>query len=280
MRFIKKIISPCRIRVIALVLLLLIVVFAIGCGISSKKEQAYTQKTATMQKMFEAALKPVGSTMYIWGGGWSQDDAKAGKTATQIGVDERWKEFADNQDAEYDFKEHMGEQESGLDCSGYVGWVLYNVFEETNGQEGYVSFSTGMAETLAQKGFGKLIKNPQTFIPGDIVSMQGHVWICLGTCEDGSVLLIHSSPPGVSICGTDVPGAEGTDGVNQADSMAIRLAEEYMCSHYPKWQEKYPNRAVSAAYLENVTLLRWNSDTLKDAKKYQSLSGEQIMELH
>lgn len=217
--------------------------------------------------------------MYIWGGGWDSNDAKAGKTATQIGVDQNWAEFAQKQDANYDFEEHMDEQENGLDCSGYVGWVMYNLFEDRDGQDGYVSLSTGMAENLARKGWGKLIKNPQKFLPGDIVSMQGHVWICLGTCEDGSVLLIHSSPPGVSICGTVVPGTEMTEDMEQADSIAIQLAEAYMSSNYPKWQEKYPNRAVPSTYLENVTVLRWNSDTLKDVEKYQSLSGEEVLDL-
>lgn len=261
------------------ILLLIIVVWITSCGRSGGRNGTSTSETATMQKLFEVVLEPVGSTMYIWGGGWDPNDAKAGKTATQIGVDKRWAEFAEKQDKNYDFKEHMDEQENGLDCSGYVGWVIYNLFEDRDGQDGYVSLSTGMAENLANRGWGKLIRNPHEFLPGDIVSMQGHVWISLGTCEDGSVLLVHSSPPGVSICGTVIPEAEETEDMEQADSVAIQLAEAYMSSNYSNWQEKYPNRAVPSAYLENVTVLRWNSDTLKDASEYQSFSGEEILEI-
>lgn len=244
------------IRIGFLVLLLCVVVWLTSCEKGDAQE-------ATMEELLEKALEPVGSTMYIWGGGWDSEEGKAGKSATQMGVSPRWAEFAGQQDASYNFVEHMGEAEMGLDCSGYVGWVMYNLFENQNNQEGYVTFSTLMAENFAARGWGKLIKNPHAFLPGDIVSMQGHVWICLGTCQDGSVLLVHSSPPGVSVCGTE--GA------------AAKLAEEYMSVHYPDWQEKYPKRTVPSSYLENVEVLRWNSETLKDAEEFQNLGGEDVL---
>ncbi|MDD6810458.1 MAG: hypothetical protein PUD93_01120 [Lachnospiraceae bacterium] len=31
------------------------------------------------------------------------------------------------------------------------------------------------------------------FHPGDVFSIRGHVWICVGTCEDGSILILHST---------------------------------------------------------------------------------------
>ena len=145
-----------------------------------------------------------------------------------------------------------------------------------------MSQSTGMAESLANRGWGKLIRNPHEFLPGDIVSMQGHVWISLGTCEDGSVLLVHSSPPGVSVCGTVVPKTSAENGALDAEtenSIAVMLATEFMSAKFPDWQEKYPNRTVPDTYLDNVTVFRWNSSTLKDAAEYQALSGEEIMEI-
>lgn len=259
-----------RRRCLLLILLLLIIFWFTSCSDSSQKESGTATETATLRKMLDVALQPVGKTMYVWGGGWSPDDGKAGDSATQIGVSPLWEEFTKQQNEQYDFEEHMDEQEKGLDCSGYVGWVMYNLFESKDGQDGYVSLSTGMAETLSQRGWGQLIWNPREFLPGDIVSMQGHVWISLGTCADGSVLLVHSSPPGVSVCGTEIPGKK---------SIAIQLAEKFMTENYPKWQEKYPNRAVPTTYLEEVTVLRWSEDTLKDANDYQSLSGEEIIDL-
>ena len=286
------------IKIGLLVILLAVVVWATSCGnrgASAKNKQDWRprQEVATMERFFEVALAPVGKTMYIWGGGWSSDDAKAGITAIQIGMPKLWEEFAREQAADYNFEDYLEakdlpskwdgteQQALGLDCSGYVGWVLYNVFHNTDGNEGYVSQSTGMTERLAGKGWGKFIRNPREFLPGDIVSMQGHVWICFGTCADGSVLLVHSSPPGVSVCGTysTQNNQEGEAEQNSNTSIATSLAKEYMSIHHPEWQEKYPNRAVPLTYLENVTVLRWNSDTLKNAKTYQEKSGEEIMTL-
>ena len=37
--------------------------------------------------------------------------------------------------------------------------------------------------------------------------MNGHVWISLGTCEDGSVVILHSTTQGgVEISGSIIPG--------------------------------------------------------------------------
>ncbi len=230
----------------------------------------------TMKELFDIALKPVGKTMYIWGGGWDSKNEKAGKSATRIGLSSKWEKFANKQDADYNFKEYRYQSEKGLDCSGYVGWVIYNLFEEKSGKEGYVTFSTEMAKDFANRGWGVLIKNPHEFKPGDIVSMDGHVWISLGTCEDGSVLLVHSSPPGVSVCGTKIPGSSD-EREEEKESVAIVLAKEFMTEYFPEWQRKYPNRAVSVGYLEEVTVLRWNEDTLTDALEYQMMNGEEVI---
>ncbi|MDE5600026.1 MAG: hypothetical protein K2I60_00230 [Oscillospiraceae bacterium] len=37
---------------------------------------------------------------------------------------------------------------------------------------------------------------------GDIMSGEGHVYICIGECDDGSIVIVHSSPCGVQINGT------------------------------------------------------------------------------
>lgn len=223
----------------------------------------------TMEKFLQNALKPVGSTMYIWGGGWDDEDSEAGATSTQIGVSPKWEAFANQQDSSYDHETHRFERENGLDCSGYVGWVIYNTFETEDGQGGYVTKSTELAESLASRGWGKLIKNPQRFLVGDVVSMEGHVWICLGTCADGSVLLVHSSPPGVSVCGTQINDGGG--------SIAIEIATKFMEENYPQWQERYPNRTVPSTYLEDVTVFRWNENILMGAEKYQKLCGEEVL---
>ncbi len=269
-----------RFKLLLILFALLLFVFALFHQVKNQKER---HKTSTMEKFLQTALEPVGTTMYIWGGGWDSEDSNAGATSTRIGLSPTWERYARLQDETYDFEEHKWERENGLDCSGYVGWVLYNTFETKEGKTGYVMSSTDMAETYADWGFGKRIKRPKEFLPGDIVSMEGHVWISLGTCEDGSVLLVHSSPPGVMVCGTEVPEnnrqyKDRQTEIERTKSIAIQLAENYMQEYHPDWYERYPNCSKPSTYLENVTLMRWNERTLIDAKTFQNLSAEEVLE--
>ena len=57
--------------------------------------------------------------------------------------------------------------------------------------------STGMPAYFARKGWGTCVTGDtsQKFTPGDVVSKSGHVWIVIGQCSDGSVVVIHATPP-------------------------------------------------------------------------------------
>lgn len=257
-----------RIKVIAILLFL---AWILGRLVELGEGNKYQ---STLEDFLQKAMEPVGTTMYIWGGGWDEADSTSGIGSTRIGVSPMWKDFADTQDSTYDFTEYRYEREKGLDCSGYVGWVVYNVFEDVDGQNGYVAKSTVMAKEYAERGWGRLLENPKEYLPGDIVSMEGHVWICLGTCTDGSVLLVHSSPPGVSVCGTEARNV-GADA--QEESIAVQLATEFMTNYFSGWQERYPNRVVGNHYLENTTVMRWNRETMRDAADIQNRSGEEII---
>lgn len=262
-----------RIKLLGILIALLIVLLALVHKLENKNN-----KVSTMENFLKTAMEPVGTTMYIWGGGWDAEDAKAGEGSTRIGLSPTWKEFADKQDETYNFEEHRWERENGLDCSGYVGWVVYNTFETESGLQGYVTTSTDIAKNYASWGWGNVIRNPKEFLPGDIVSMEGHVWISLGTCADGSILLVHSSPPGVMVCGTQL-SSNYEEGAEKTKSIAVQLAEEYMSTYYPDWYKKYPNCTKPSAYLENVTIMRWNEKTLTDAEAFQNLTGEEIFDL-
>ena len=100
----------------------------------------------------QTAILPVGQTMYVWGGGWNEEDTGAGVEAVTLGISPAWAEFAAKQDAAYDYKKTKYQIHDGLDCSGYVGWVVYNVLETENGKDGYVLSSTKMAEEFASHG--------------------------------------------------------------------------------------------------------------------------------
>ena len=222
----------------------------------------------SMKKLLTIALLPLGETAYIWGGGWNEEDDGAGIEARTLGVSPSWKTFADAITSEYDHSKFRYQIHDGLDCSGYVGWLVYNVFETENEKEGYVYGSTDIAKTYASLGFGEYrpAKEVTEWKPGDVASMSGHVWICLGSCQDGSVLLIHSSPPGVRICGT-LKGKKETD--------ASRLAAEIMRQNYPAWYDRFPDCTAKQEYLK-ASQMRWNEETFPDAARFQAMSAEEI----
>ena len=220
--------------------------------------------------LLRIAAEPVGSTMYIWGGGWNEEDTGAGIEAVTLGVSPQWAEFAAQQDSGYNYKDHRYQIHDGLDCSGYVGWVVYNVMETGNGRPGYVCASTDMAQMLADRGLGDYIpaEDMDQWLPGDIMSMKGHVWISLGMCGDGSVLMVHASPPGVIFCGTSLP-----DG---SDSEAVELARRIMAEHYPDWYERFPRCDRSYSYLEKSSAMRWSGEILSDEEGLREMAAEDV----
>lgn len=211
--------------------------------------------------------------MYVWGGGWNEEDTAAGEEARSIGESPRWREFADMQGRSYNYQNTRYQIHDGLDCSGYVGWVVYNVFENTDGNPGYVEKATGMAESFSSNGWGTYVPSYHVtdWKPGDIMSMKGHVWISLGMCEDGSVVLLHASPPGVILNGTRLKGG--------GKSQAIELAEYYMQTYYPDWYEKYPDCAKENFYLTRSAQMRWNRETLADEEGIAEMTAEEVLEL-
>ena len=219
----------------------------------------------------QTAVLPVGHTMYVWGGGWNEEDTGAGIEAVTLGISPAWAEFAAKQDATYDYKKTKYQIHDGLDCSGYVGWAVYNVLETENGKDGYVLSSTKMAEEFASRGLGEYIPASKMtgWQAGDIMSMKGHVWIAVGMCEDGSVLLLHASPPGVIFCGTEL--ADGSK------SMAVLLAERIMQTYYPEWYAKYPECARPHSYLTGASAMHWNREVLSDKEGLAGMSAEEVV---
>lgn len=232
--------------------------------------QPLEPETVSILDFLRIAAQPVGSTMYVWGGGWNEEDTAAGVEAVTLGVSARWAEFAAEQDSSYDYNKTRYQIHDGLDCSGYVGWAVYNALETENGGSGYVWSSTQVARNLADLGLGEFIPVEQLteWLPGDVMSMKGHCWLVIGMCDDDSVLLLHSSPPGVRFCGTAL-----ADGSN---SQAVALAEKIMAQHYPDWYSRYPDCAVAASYLEKSSAMRWSTEVLSDNENLRKMSAEEV----
>ena len=213
----------------------------------------------TLKNYLKTALEPVGTTLYVYGAGWDwQDDLSSNQSMT-IGLSQSWIDFFQQQDANYTYKNSADPAHSyyphnswnqyyyaGLDCSGYVGWVVYNVMHTQNSvntdNDGYVMSSTKMAKTFADKGWGTWTRDIKSFKPGDIFSMSGHVWTVLGVCDDGSIVFLHSTP-------SDSKAGQGGGGVqlsalnpNSDDDKnceAYKLVTKYMTKYYPEWSERY-----------------------------------------
>ncbi|MCR5700820.1 MAG: hypothetical protein K6G76_01600 [Lachnospiraceae bacterium] len=238
-------------------------------------------KDFTIKDFLQTAIKPIGSTMYVWGGGWNKADTAAGKEAKTIGVSPSWKKFADKQKAGYDYRKYRYQIHDGLDCSGYVGWCVYNVRNTENNKKGYVYSASKQAKKLSKLGFGKYTdrKKVKDYKPGDIMSSTcgccGHVYIVIGRCDDGSVVLVHASPPGVQISGTVTPSGK-------KNSQAYKLANKYMKKYYKKWTDKYPVMCKGTTYLTHYSRMRWNvtgtKAVLSDPDGYLDMSPEEVLE--
>ena len=230
----------------------------------------------TLKNLLCTAFQPLGTTLYVYGGGWNEEDSGAGEEARSIGLDPRWKAFFESRDASYDYRDYRYYPGYGLDCSGYVGWTLYNTVETENGRPGYVMSSTKMARNFSNRGWGTLTesKDVKDYRAGDIMSTAGHVWIGIGGCDDGSVVLLHSSPPGVAVTGTVTPS-------EKRDSEAVKLAESYTKIYFPRWYRRYPENYRGISYLTEYEQMRWTLDgtgLLTDPDGYASMTPREILE--
>ena len=218
----------------------------------------------TLKSYLQNALVPCGRTLYIWGGGWDDSDASI------IGYQKKWQKFfKKHASSGYDYTNYRYSYGNGLDCSGFAAWTLYNTLYTKSGGAWLVYQSTTVASTYYKKGWAKLSKysQSQTYKPGDVVSMDGHVWISLGQCSDKSVLLVHSSPKGVQISGTS--------------GKAAKLAAHYMKKYFPEWP--YAARTVGSSYLNYVGKARWKvtgkNAILSDPDGIQKMSANQVMKV-
>ncbi len=230
----------------------------------------------SISDMLKTAAMPLGKTMYIYGGGWNESDDGAGQECLSYGLSEKWSGFASSCGADYNFKDYDYRKNKevihlGLDCSGYVGWVLYNVL----GDRGYVFKSGNVVKSLVQMGLGERVERDKVSIrqAGDIFSSAcgccSHVFICVGQCGDGSMLLIHSSPPGVRLAGTPSLYSSGA-------SQAEYLAEKYMKKFYPKWYARYPVVSTDSKYLTHYEQLK--NTFLSDREGLREKDCEEVLE--
>lgn len=163
----------------------------------------------------------------------------------------------------------------GLDCSGYLGWLIYNSTGTEKAKNGYVVKAANFASSLANKGYGFAgsCSVNSKFYPGDIVSTSEHCYLVLGQCSDGSVLIAHSTYNG----GVQVSGTVS----NGRDSKASQLAKEFMRENYPEWWQAFGSenrQSLSVSKYLNGTRFAWNvGGTVSDITGIRGKSGEEVL---
>lgn len=223
----------------------------------------------SVKNFIKTAFEPLGKVMYIYGGGWNEDDTEGGIETVSYGLSPKWEEFEKMQDKnynyrDYDYKIDKSVIHKGLDCSGYVGWVIYNTLGEGN----YVVKSSESGYIFEKRGLGKVIGEGEQK-PGNIMfSSNNHIYISLGLCSDKSALLIHSSPPGVQLSGTYSP-----DGNRKSE--AVYLAQKYMKKYCNKWYKRFPLNERGCEYLNEYMRFQW--DVLEDREGYENMSPEEVL---
>lgn len=228
----------------------------------------------TIKKLIKTALIPLGHTMYVYGGGWNEEDTFASLEARTIGESSAWKNFFLTQTSGYNFKKFLHCSTLGLDCTGYIGWVIYNLLNAENNLPGYVFKSGELGYRLENLGLGVVSEaclNP-THRCGDIFfsSKHSHAYVSLGECEDKSILLLHSSPPGVILSGTPSPLCRGR-------SKAQIYAHRFMHANYPHWYAKFPKCDRGADYLYDYHRFRFYKVVVPDPDDILNCSATHIL---
>lgn len=275
-------------------------------------EPAFQRASAgehTLKNFLAMACEPMGKTLYVYGGGWDMQDIGSSDLARTIGVSQTWQEFFDRQDTSYNYK---GESiypyqkwnchyEAGLDCSGFVGWTLYNTMYDRSLQyPGFVQSATKMARSLAQEnGLGEWVHADligqsaatiaQSLRPGDIVSIPGHVYIVVGTCSDGSVVILHSTVSD-SVTGEKGGGVQlsaiSPNGTYDTGCEAFALASSYTKQYAPQWAQRYltvmkpQDLYFNFGKEESCGVFHWTigESGLMDPQDYTNKSAKEILQ--
>lgn len=237
----------------------------------SPSQEPFTTER-TVKNMLLAAIEPVGRCLYVWGGAWNEEDTGAGIEAMTLGASPRWYEFFCENDSSYDFENTRYQIHDGLDCSGFIGYLTYQIFEDTYSDNGYVYKAGEIPEKYLEIFGGSYTQSGEItdYQPCDIMGKKGHIFIVVGECEDGSVVFIHSSPPALSLCGTPTP-----DG--NTESKAVLLARKYMSEYRSECYNRYDTCSRGTSFLTDYNQFRWNPDMLTDPDGYRDMTAEEIL---
>ncbi len=245
----------------------------------------------TLTNLLKTAIAPMGRTLYVFGGAWNWQDNGGDANSTTIGVPPDWIDFFNSNDASYEYKNpdptisyypFLGYNEyhyCGADCSGFVGWTVYNTLHDQPGGQSYVMSSRIMAQTLADTYHLGTFSKDQDLMTGDIVSMPGHVYMVIGRCDDGSLLIAHSTVNHGQGSGPQLSAVS-----NDPNCEAAELARRYM-ARFPEWHVRYDTMVKDpAVYLDFASQptyghFTWSPDILPDPDGLKDKTPQEILEI-
>lgn len=241
-------------------------------GESGENRPDEVETVPTLTDFLRAAMEPVGQCLYIYGGGWNEADDGAGIEAMTKGVSPRWKEFFDAHDEWYNYEDYLYNIHDGLDCTGLLGYAAYQVFGDRYSDSGYVFTSGTVGENYLRLFGGTLTPADETdkHRVGDIMVTNGHVWLSFGECADGSVLILHSSPPNPTFSGTPVPGKQ--------NGLSVSLAERAMTAYAPEAYARYPHNCVrDMSFLTDYDRYTFPESVLPDRDGLREMSADEVV---
>ena len=225
----------------------------------------------TLQNLLRTALMPVGIALYVYGGGWNRQDTGSGNTAMHIGLPQSWIDFFDRQNACYAYRNDNNPAHSyyptdgwnqygyaGLDCSGYLGWTLYNTLHTESASvsdcDGYIAPAAEFAHTRPKSlGYPFPVRTAATACrsrPRSVPAISSAWTVMCGmhrSCRDGSIVIAHSTPsPSKTDCKGGGVQLSALNPASDADKncQAYRLAERFM-QRYSRMERKVSGAAAA-----------------------------------
>ena len=268
----------------------------------------------TLKNFIATAFQPVGTALYVFGGAWDYQDVGTAFEGRTIGLSKDWIKFFDEQTVNYTYRDDNKKNETyypfngfnqyfyaGIDCSGFVGWAIYNTLNtESLAGIGFVMYASDIANFMSQLEYGNWIHRVKGWSDekpdyklwanevrvGDIISTNGHVMIVLAKCDDGSFIIIHSTPndskTGCPGGGVQMSAVNPKDEISN-DCEAFYLSQEYMQKYYIKWSERYNVKMMFLSSVfdfrdEKTGLFHWNiNGKISDPDNYHQKNAKEIL---
>ena len=82
-------------RILLPILILCVIIFGISSCHKTEETKIQSKPIHTTTDFLKNALKPVGQTLYIYGGGWNEAQTGSGTEALTLGFSKEWKSFYD-----------------------------------------------------------------------------------------------------------------------------------------------------------------------------------------